>query len=195
IIEVCEKHSAQLIVDEAHAVGVFGAHGEGLVNHYQLEDKVFACVYTFGKALGLHGAAVAGSEALKNYLINFARSFIYSTALPPHAYYQIQKAYELLPLADQKKLVELIDYFKKASRSVKSFSFLESNSQIQGVVVGDNAKARALSLHLFEKGIYAKAIVSPTVALGSERLRICLHTFNSKEQIDLLMNELNHFSK
>lgn len=195
ITELCKKYNANLIVDEAHAVGVMGEQGEGLVNKYRLQKKVFACVYTFGKALGLHGAAVTGGAALKTYLINFARSFIYSTAMPPLAYKQIQKAYSLLPYADRKKLFELIDYFKEVSKRVSHFSFLKSSSPIQGIIIGGNLKAKELSDYLFEKGIYAKAILSPTVAVGSERLRICLHAFNTKDQIDLLMDDLNQFSQ
>lgn len=195
VADLCERYKAYLIVDEAHAVGVLGERGEGLVCKYALQSKVFACVYTFGKALGLHGAAVTGSTVLKNYLINFARSFIYSTALPPHAYRQIQKAYELLPRADRQALTDVIAYFKMTSKKVNRWSFLKSDSHIQGILVGNNTTAKALSNHLFEKGIYAKAILSPTVAVGSERLRICLHAFNQKEEIDLLIDELNQFSR
>ncbi|MBS1488521.1 MAG: aminotransferase class I/II-fold pyridoxal phosphate-dependent enzyme [Bacteroidetes bacterium] len=193
--EVCRKHHAHLIVDEAHAIGVFGKKGEGLVGHLHLQDQVYACVYTFGKALGLHGAAVAGSATLKNYLINFARPFIYSTALPPLAYRHIQTAYEHLPTANRNQLFDLIQYFKDATTSVRKFSFLKSDSPIQGLLVSGNDQAKRLSSYLFENGIYAKAILSPSVPAGTERLRICLHTFNTREQIDLLMQHINHFAK
>ncbi len=191
IAGLCEQYNALLIVDEAHANGIFGEQGKGLVHQYQLQDKVFACVYTFGKAIGLHGAAVTGSNTLKNYLINFARPFIYSTALPPYAYQQISKAYQMLPDGKQENLFELIRYFRKAIKDAEiQYPFLDSNSQIQGIIIGDNTKAKALSTHLFEKGIYVKAILSPTVPLGAERLRICLHTFNTKSEIDLLITEI-----
>ncbi|MCX6351718.1 MAG: pyridoxal phosphate-dependent aminotransferase family protein [Bacteroidetes bacterium] len=193
ITDLCEKYNAQLIVDEAHATGVLGTHGEGLVCKLNLQKKVFACVYTFGKAMGLHGAAVTGSTTLKNYLINFARPFIYSTALPPYTYRQITKAYELLPTANRGNLFELVGYFRKSIEGIKGISFIESQSQIQGIMVGDNAKAKALSEHLFSKGIYAKAILSPTVSVGTERLRICLHSFNTETEIDLLLREIKSF--
>jgi 8-amino-7-oxononanoate synthase len=191
--ELCKKYEALLIVDEAHALGVFGANGEGLVCNYNLEQEVYACIYTFGKAAGLHGAAVAGSEALRNYLINRARSFIFSTALPPVAYQQISIAYELLPTADKKKLTDLIAYFQLEIKKVKGISFLVSHSPIQAILVGDNFRSKALASHLLSKGFFVRAILSPTVPMGKERLRICLHSFNTAAQIDLLLIELKSF--
>ena len=193
IVEICKKHDALLIVDEAHATGVFGKRGEGLVCHYQLEKEIYACVYTFGKALGLHGAAVVGSTVLRDYLLNHARSFIFATALPPHSYLQIQKAYQALPGADRKSLYELIDYFREAKTKYPNITFMDSRSAIQGIIIGDSFKARALSEHLFSKGIFVKAILPPTVPAGTERLRICLHTFNTREQVDLLLSAVNQF--
>ncbi|HZX75137.1 MAG TPA: 8-amino-7-oxononanoate synthase [Cyclobacteriaceae bacterium] len=194
IANLCEKYNALMIVDEAHATGVFGDRGEGLVGYYKLEDKVFARVHTFGKALGLHGAIIVGSAVLRDYLINHARSFIYTTALPPQHYHSIQKAYEMLSKADSKGLHSLIAYFKKASTSISSnIKFIESNSPIQGIVVRDNFKAKTLAEHLQNKNFFVRAILSPTVPAGTERLRICLHTFNTKEQIDQLIGEVKKF--
>lgn len=190
IVATCKKNDAILIVDEAHAIGVFGNKGEGLVCKYNLQKEVFACIYTFGKALGLHGAVVTGSNTLRNYLINYARSFIYTTALPPHTYLQIQEAYKLLPTANRKALFELINHYKTVSKKIKNISFIESNSSIQTIIIGDNNKAKDLANHLAEKGFFAKAILSPTVPAGTERLRICLHVYNTAEQINLLLNEI-----
>lgn len=193
IAELCSRYQALLIVDEAHATGVWGEYGKGFVNKYNIQNKVFACVNTFGKALGLHGAAVTGSKTLRNYLINFARPFIYSTALPPHTYKQIDEAYNLLPGINRQPLFDLINYFRKSAEEISSCRFIESHSQIQGLILGDNEKSKALSGHLFQKGIYAKAILSPTVSTGTERLRICLHTYNTPKEIDLLINEIKYF--
>jgi 8-amino-7-oxononanoate synthase len=190
IVEMCKKHDALLIVDEAHATGIFGNKGEGLVAHYGLQNEVYACIYTFGKALGLHGAVITGSNTLRNYLVNHARSFIYTTAMPPHIYEQVQQAYKLLPAADRKSLIGLIDHFIEASKKITGIRFIESCSPIQGVIIADNGKAKALAAHLNEKGFFVKAILSPTVPAGTERLRICLHTFNTKEQIDQLLKEI-----
>ena len=151
---------------------------------------MYACVYTFGKALGLHGAVVTGSKILRNWLINFARSFIYTTALPPHIYLQIQEAYKLLPTANRKGLFELIHYFQESVRQLDNVSFTLNHSPIQAIIIGDNIKTTALAAHLFNKGIFTKAILSPTVPAGTERLRICLHTYNTREQIDQLVEEI-----
>ncbi len=91
ISELCENYNAHLIIDEAHATGVFGNTGEGLVQQLHLQKKCFARIHTFGKACGVHGAAILGSETLKNYLINFSRPFIYTTALPPSSFAAIKK--------------------------------------------------------------------------------------------------------
>lgn len=194
IVNVCEKYQAYLIVDEAHATGLYGPKGEGIVAANNLQDKVYAIIYTFGKALGLHGAAIVCNQILKEYLINFSRPFIYTTALPPSLYIQLQKAYQLLPQVDRKILFDLIYYFKQ-QLSQTTFRFIESQSQIQGLIVGNSKQAHELSNYLLQKGIYAKSIVSPTVAIGSERLRICLHMFNTKTDIDLLVQEINNFTK
>jgi 8-amino-7-oxononanoate synthase len=193
IAALCKKYEALLIVDEAHANGIFGDNGEGLVVKYNLQNEVYACIYTFGKALGLHGAVVTGSEILRGFLINYARSFIYTTALPPHTYLQIQEAYKLLPAANRTKLFELLNYFRASIQQIKNSSFIESHSPIQAIIMSDNFKAKTLAMHLNEKGFFIKAILSPTVSTGTERLRICLHSFNTKEQIDLLLNEIKKF--
>lgn len=192
IVALCKQYEALLIADEAHATGCFGEKGEGLVCHYQLEKDVYACVYTFGKAIGLHGAVITGSNVLRDYLVNFARSFIYTTALPPHTYVQIQEAYKLLPTANRENLFRLIQYFREAIKKVEDISFIESFSPIQGLVIGDNFKAKAIATHLFNQGIAAKAILSPTVPAGTERIRICLHSFNTYEQVDQLIAEIKN---
>ena len=98
-----EKYNAYLVIDEAHALGVFGEKGEGLIQQLNLHDKVFARIITFGKALGCHGAAILGSEQLKNYLVNFARSFIYTTGLSPHSVATIFVAYQHLSKSQQER--------------------------------------------------------------------------------------------
>jgi 8-amino-7-oxononanoate synthase len=193
ISALCKKYKALLIVDEAHALGVYGDKGDGLVCKHNLQKEVLACIYTFGKAAGLHGAAIAGNASLRKFLINKARSFIYSTAMPPGMYDQIKTAYDLLPTANREKLFERITYFKNQVHNLASLEFLKSNSPIQGIMLGDNLKAKAMAQHLMESGFFIKAILSPTVPVGMERLRICLHEFNSKQEIDELINQIKFF--
>src|SRR4051812_37408644 len=124
IVALCEKYGAYLITDEAHATGIIGERGEGLVQQSGLQNSVFARVHTFGKACGCHGAVVAGSVDLKNYLINFARSFIYSTALPVHAVHFIQRSYVVFPsmTTERKQLQLLIEQFQKANISYEKLA-------------------------------------------------------------------------
>ena len=190
IAALCKKYTAILIVDEAHATGVFGNKGEGLVGKYNLMQDVFACTYTFGKAIGLHGAVVVGSHTLRHYLINNARAFIYTTALPPQIYLQLQAAYATLPAADRNKLYALIAYFKELAQTLQPLNFINSNSAIQGIIIGDNFKAKALAEILFAKGFYVRPILSPTVPVGTERIRICLHVFNTFDEINALMQAI-----
>ena len=194
IVELCKKYDAALIVDEAHGCGIFGGKGEGLVVQHNLENEVFARVVTFGKAFGCHGAVVLGNKLLRDYLINYSRSFIYTTALPLTSILTIKKAHNFLleNLDRVEKLKELISYFKSQichSELVEGASFrvVESNSSIQCIIVPGNNEARKLADNVQNKGFDVRAILAPTVTKGQERLRICLHSFNTKEQVDELL--------
>jgi 8-amino-7-oxononanoate synthase len=182
ISSLCEKYNANLIVDEAHATGIFGKNGAGLVQYLNLENKVFARIVTFGKALGVHGAVVLGSDNLRNYLINFARSFIYTTALPMHAIVSIRCAYEQLPRQNTESITQKIKLFNNLLVEYK-INALASNSCIQGILFTSNSATKQAAQTLQKKGFDVRAILSPTVQKGKERLRICLHTFNSNEEI------------
>ena len=190
IAALCEQHDAGLIVDEAHATGVIGDHGAGLVCNLGLEDKVFARIHTFGKALGCHGAAVVGSDVLKQYLINFARPFIYTTALPDHAIQAATCAYKYLsdPGFSNEPLHLLISYFRQCIARTGSRGWKDSNSAIQALVVGDNIRSKQLADRLQNAGLQVNAILHPTVPPGMERLRVCLHSFNTREQVDVLFD-------
>jgi 8-amino-7-oxononanoate synthase len=196
LVKLCEKYKAALIVDEAHANGIFGKNGEGKVVEENLQSKVFARVITFGKALGSHGAAVLGSEDLRNYLINYSRPFIYSTALPPVAIEHIHSQYLRLNTEgeNRRKLISLIQYFnfsKEKSLIMKEHS-PHSDSPIQTVILAGNELVKALSKKLLENNLDVRAILSPTVPEGKERLRICLHSFNTENEIDLLFESISN---
>lgn len=192
LIAVTEQQQAFLIVDEAHATGVFGKEGRGLLNETELEEKIFARIHTFGKALGVHGAAVVGSETLKDFLINYARSFIYSTALPFHSLAAIKCSYEWMKQRENEraKLHQLISFFKNQIPESFSGRLIESNSAVQSVIISGNDNCRNAAGRLQEKGFDIRPILSPTVPEGKERLRICLHTFNTEEEIKSMLNEL-----
>ncbi|WP_420603816.1 aminotransferase class I/II-fold pyridoxal phosphate-dependent enzyme [Flagellimonas sp.] len=189
LVRFCGENSCHLIVDEAHAVGVFG-EGKGLISQLGLEKEIFARIITFGKALGSHGAAVLCSNALKTYLVNFARSLIYTTALSPHTIASVLVAYSYMMKngeVQRKKLRFNIDYFKAQIQSLElGKMFITSDSAIHCFVVPGNEKVKQLSKRLWEQGFDVKPILSPTVKTGAERLRFCLHSYNTKEQIDSL---------
>lgn len=192
IAALCEKYGANLIVDEAHATGIFGETGKGLVHQLKLTNQVFATVVTFGKAIGAHGAIVLGSQNLRHYLINFARSFIYTTAAPIHNIITINAAYQLLRKTDLSTIHQKIALFRKLIKA-KNIQALDSESAIQGILFSSNERAKQAATALQQAGFDVRAILSPTVALGKERLRICLHTFNTDEEITSLVNHLNEF--
>ena len=190
IAGLCKKYNASLIVDEAHATGIIGKGGAGLVNSLKLEKEIFARVHTFGKALGCHGAIVLGSKLLINYLINFSRPFIYTTALPPHSLVAIKESYELLkknPLVIT-KLNTLVKLFKSSAKQYNNLLFIESSGPIQSVLVPGNERVKKLARLIQQQGFDVRAVVSPTVPKGKERIRICLHTFNTYTEIKKLIH-------
>lgn len=180
-----------LIVDEAHAIGLFGEQGRGLCQQLGIEQNCLARIYTYGKALGTHGAAIVGSKVLRHYLINFSRAFIYTTALPLHSIQSIRAGYSALVNSAQQRqqLKENIALFQKGVKDLKGF--IKSYSAIQCLVLGSNTGADALEQKLAQHSIYAKAIKSPTVKEGSERIRFCLHAFNTAHEIEHLLTILH----
>lgn len=187
---ICEKNNYHLVVDEAHATGVFGTFGKGLVCEYALEKKIFARLHTFGKALGTHGGAIIGSKLLREYLLNFARSFIFTTALPYHSLFSIRCAYTLLQEADETitSLHENIKMFRSLMPGVDGL--LKSKSPIQCILIDGNNNVTSMATQLINKGFDVKPIMSPTVPKGKERLRICIHSFNSEDEIKGLVQEI-----
>lgn len=191
ILTLTEKYNAHLIVDEAHAVGLYK---QGVVNHLNFQDRVFARVVTFGKALGCHGAIALGSNLLREYLINFSRSFIYTTAAPFHQLASVKMAYELLEKSEDKidRLKNNISLFK--SLISKGVELIASDSAIQCILLKSNEKARGIAAELQNKGLDVRAILSPTVPQGLERIRICLHAFNTADKIALLADTINQYT-
>lgn len=181
IAGLAKKFGAGLVVDEAHAIGVFG---KGLVHAAQLQQEVLATVVTYGKAMGVQGAAVLGSSVLKVYLVNFASPFIYSTAMPDVQALSIQLAYAYVNNNSEpaQRLQERIRYFRTYIRSAIS----QAQSPIQVVQFLSAGQLKRAAEALSRHNIHAYAVFAPTVPAGAERLRICLHQFNSNAEIDTL---------
>jgi 8-amino-7-oxononanoate synthase len=193
IVALCEKYEARLIVDEAHGTGVFGKEGSGLVCQLDLESKFFARVYTFGKAMGVHGAVVVGDQQLIDYLVNFGRPFIYTTAMPLHSLVAIEQAFDYLAQNQHlsAELTKRVNYFIDRFPAGGSLSRLPSQTAIQPIIVPGNDHAKNLAKGLQSHGFDIRPILAPTVREGEERLRICLHTYNTQEEIERLCQILS----
>ena len=181
---LCEKYKAYLIVDEAHATGVLGPEGRGMVCRWGLENKILARVITFGKAMGVHGAALLGSEWLKEYCVNYCHSFIYTTALPPFSLTAIKRSMKLLKQGrGRKKLEDNIDFFNR------EMNILSHPAPIYSFPMERSLLKKTANL-LQSKGLTVYPVFSPTVKKDMERLRVCLHAFNTEEEISQLTKVL-----
>lgn len=187
IVALADSHGAGVVVDEAHANGVMGPEGRGAVVAAGLEDAVLARVVTFGKALGLFGGAVLCSTALRDYLVNFARPFVYSTGLSPLWALWVRAACEMLPELDGRRArlrANVACFRRRAAES--PWNWLPGESWIQCLVVPGPAAVRRVGGMLQQQGLAALPIRAPAVPAGQERIRVCLHAHNTPEEIDRL---------
>jgi len=192
LIEMAERHGAELIVDEAHAIGVSGPEGGGCVTEAGLSDRVLATVHTCGKALAAAGAFVCGSEKLRQFLINRARTFIFSTGLPPYFAAQVAAGMRFARTADAERahLAEIAAFLKMELRK-NGFDTAGSDSHIVPVILGGNETAINFAAHLRTCGFGARAIRPPTVPAGSARLRLSLTAKMTQEMLAELVEAMN----
>ena len=183
IIFLAEKYNAFIVLDEAHSTGVMGPDGGGYSVAKDLHGKIDIRIYTFGKSMGVHGACVAGSRSLIRYLINFSRPFIYTTAPSPHQIVSIHSAFQYLGkhIHLQHILQEKIRLYLSSAAAWHNRTI--STSAIQTVLYPGNENVRQVAHTLQQKGFDVRPILYPTVPKGTERLRICLHAFNTDEDI------------
>jgi len=195
IVNLAEQFDASIILDEAHSTGAYGKNGTGLAVSLGLESKIDARIYTFGKAMGVHGACIAGSSTLANYLVNFARPFIFSTALSPHSLVSIQCAFWFLQnqLYLQESLQQNIQFFLQNYQQNNLPDKIESQSAIQSVLINGNKQVMALAEQLQQNGMDCRGIRFPSIKKGSERIRICLHAYNTETEIKKLINTMKIF--
>ncbi|MBB6612093.1 8-amino-7-oxononanoate synthase [Pontibacter sp. Tf4] len=192
---VCEEHNAALIVDEAHAVGLYGTNGEGLTIALGLQDKVFAQVITYGKAMGSHGAAIVGPKVLREFLVNYSRAFIYTTGLPTHALLALKCAYSLLPQLqpERERVKQLAAQLYEQLNTIKGIRCTPADSVILSVFTEDAAQLKPLAQSLQQQGFDVRPVMSPTVPKGKERLRVIVHAYNTEEEIVGLVQAIaNH---
>jgi len=191
---LAEKYGAAMIVDEAHATGVQGPEGRGLAAEAGILPQVLAILHTCGKALGSAGAFVCGPAALKDHLINHARTFIFSTALPPYFVEQIRAALRLAVGMDQER-----ETLKERSRDMicslqkAGFNTANSSSQIVPVILGKNEDTLNAAAHLQKEGFAVRGIRPPTVPAGQARLRLSLTTKIAEEDLNRLVSSLKYW--
>ncbi|AYN08632.1 TPA: 8-amino-7-oxononanoate synthase [Pseudomonas putida] len=192
LANVARARGAWLMVDDAHGLGTLGAQGGGIVEHFGLGvDDVPVLIGTLGKACGTAGAFVAGSEALIEALVQFARPYIYTTSQPPALACATLKSLELLRRETWRRehLAALIRQFREGAQQL-GLQLMDSPTPIQPIVIGDSAQALRLSRLLRERGLLVTAIRPPTVPAGSARLRVTLSAAHSEAQVQLLLNAL-----
>lgn len=185
IAELAERYGAMVMVDEAHATGICGANGAGVVAKLGLGARVTVQMGTLGKALGGFGAYVAGSAALRELLINRCRSFIFTTALPPAVMAMALAAIELVQREPERRETLWANqrYFSDGLRA-SGFDVGASASPILPLIIGDAGKCMRLSEGLLEKGIFAQGIRPPTVPPGTSRLRVTVMASHTREHLD-----------
>jgi 8-amino-7-oxononanoate synthase len=191
--ELAQKHQAWLMSDDAHAIGVLGKTGAGCAEYFNLDVNQLPIVMaTLGKALGTFGAVVAGSEALIETLIQFSRTYIYTTALPPAVAAATLASVQIAKTESwrREKLAALIKRFRDAAKQL-NLPLMESQTPIQPLLVGEADQALRISQALAERGIWISAIRPPTVRAGSARLRITFNALHTEAQIDYLLENLS----
>lgn len=190
---LCKTHDALLVVDDAHGVGVLGPQGRGSVAELGLsEDDVPVLIGTLGKAVGTSGAFVAGPQILMDYLVQKARTYIYTTAMPPAIADATVASLDLIEQDDERRahLRDLIEHFRRGAANL-GYQLMPSDTPIQPIMVGDNWSALALSKALEEKGLLVTAIRPPTVPEGEARLRVTLSAAHARADVDRLLAGLS----
>lgn len=191
LLELCERHDAWLLLDDAHGFGVLGTHGEGVLGHFGARSPRIIYMATLGKAAGVAGAFVAAEQVVIDYLLQHARTYIYTTASPPPQAAAVLAALEVIAADDARRahLQRLIIHLKSHLQS-RRWSLMPSATAIQPLLVGSNHDALRLSELLLARGVLVPAIRPPTVPPGTARLRISLSAAHSIEDIDCLLTAL-----
>jgi 8-amino-7-oxononanoate synthase len=196
LLALCERHDAWLVVDDAHGFGVLGEGGRGTLAHFGIASPRIVYMGTLGKAAGVHGAFVAGEEALIEWLLQRARTYVFTTASPPLLAFALMASLELIEAEEHRRarLRALIERLRKNLRELP-WNLLRSETPIQPLIVGDNRAALELAAELQKRGIWVPAIRPPTVPAGSARLRITLSAAHNVEHVDELAAALRDLGR
>jgi len=196
LVALGRRHGAAVFVDDAHATGVIGAEGRGTIEHFRMDPHDAIQMGTLGKALGCFGAYVAGSRNLINYIVNKAKTFIYTTALPPSSAAAALAAFDILEEEPEhrQRLWRNRNRYVEGLKSL-GFDTLNSESPIVPIMVGDNSTAVRLSERLLDSGIFAPAIRPPTVPKGTARLRTTVMATHSTDDLDYVLETLGKVAR
>lgn len=185
IVELCDKHGVLTMIDDAHASGVLGEHGHGTVEHFHMQGKVDIQIGTLSKAFAAVGGYVCGPQKLRDYMVSTARPFLFSSSQPPSVIATCLAGLDVIENEPErlKTLWDNTHYFKQALKDA-GFDTGHSETPVTPVMVGDSAKAKELSKRLFDEGVFALAIVFPTVPKGKERLRTIVTAGHTRKDLE-----------
>jgi len=193
LLALCERHDAWLVVDDAHGFGVLGAHGRGVLEHLDLRSPNLIYMGTLGKAAGVSGAFVAAHASAIEWMVQRARPYIYTTASPPAIAHALQTSLDIIEgpegMARRAQLQTLIAHWRESMRP-QQWQVIASDTAIQPVVIGDNAKAMKVAAALYEQGLWVPAIRPPTVPAGTARLRVTLSAAHEKADVAKLIGAI-----
>ncbi len=195
LLSLCEQHDAWLYVDDAHGFGVLGGQGSGTLGHFGITSQRLIYMATLGKAAGVSGAFVAAEQVVIATLINFANSYVYTTATPPALSVALTQSLQLIASGDElrahlKQLVALL----RTGLADLPWQLMPSETAIQPLLIGDNQRALMLSEGLRQRGIWVAAIRPPTVPQGTARLRITLSAAHSEADVERLIGALHELA-
>ncbi len=189
MVTLAEQYDADILVDDAHAIGVLGEHGGGTAQHFDLEDKVSLIVATFSKSLASIGGVVAGAEPVIHYLKHHARSLIYSASMPPASVATVLAALDVIAEEPERREA-LWRYTRRMQEGLKSLGYDigESETPVIPVLIGDLAEMIVLWKQMFDSGIFTNPVIPPAVPEHSCRLRISMMATHTNEQIDYVLD-------
>lgn len=190
IVELCDKHGVLTMIDDAHASGVLGEHGHGTVEHFHMQGKVDIQIGTLSKAFAAVGGYVCGPKELRDYMVSTARPFLFSSSQPPSVIASCMAGLDVIENEPErlKKLWDNTHYFKTALQKA-GFDTGHSETPVTPVMVPGSAEAQAFSKRLFEEGVFALAIVFPTVGRGKERLRTIVTAGHTREDLEFAVEK------
>ena len=195
-LALCEQYDAYLYLDDAHGFGVLGAHGAGSLSHYNLKSPRIIMMATLGKAAGVAGAFVAGEQVVIDYLIQTAKSYVYSTPAPPALSATLSTSVRLIEQGDALRThLRMLIALLKSELHLTQWQLMPSETSVQPLLIGGNLEAVSVSKFLQNKGILVPAIRPPTVPKGTARLRISLSAAHTEEDIMRLISALHEAEK